>query len=134
MSAKPTAKQVVPLRCGYMARASALAFAHTGLGGFYIDLQAAHAGRWAPELLMSLPVVGVDGTMRNRLKTGPAAGLARMKTGTLRNVAALAGFVDDPQGRRHVLVAIINHDQARAGRAALDALVDWVARGGPDAR
>jgi D-alanyl-D-alanine carboxypeptidase/D-alanyl-D-alanine-endopeptidase (penicillin-binding protein 4) len=93
-------------------------------------LQAAHAGRWAPELLMSLPVVGVDGTMRNRLKTGPAAGLARMKTGTLRNVAALAGFVDDPAGRRHVLVAIINHDQARAGRAALDALVDWVARGG----
>ena len=97
-------------------------------------LQAAHGSRWAPELLASLPVVGVDGTMRNRLKTGPAAGLARMKTGTLRNVAALAGYVDDPQGRRHVLVAIINHEQARAGRPALDALVDWVARGGPDGR
>jgi D-alanyl-D-alanine carboxypeptidase/D-alanyl-D-alanine-endopeptidase (penicillin-binding protein 4) len=97
-------------------------------------LQAAHAGRWAPELLMSLPVVGVDGTMRNRLKAGPAAGLARMKTGTLRNVTALAGFVDDPQGRPHVLVAIINHEQAGAGRPALDALVDWVARGGVDAR
>lgn len=97
-------------------------------------LQAAHGSRWAPELLMSLPVVGVDGTMRHRLKTGPAAGLARMKTGTLRNVAALAGFVDDPQGRRHVLVAIINHEQARAGRPALDALVDWVARGGVDGR
>ena len=97
-------------------------------------LQAAHAGRWSPELLMSLPVVGVDGTMRQRLKTGPAAGLARMKTGTLRNVAALAGFVDDPQGQRHVLVAIINHEQARAGRPALDALVDWVARGGVDGR
>ena len=97
-------------------------------------LQAAHAGRWSPELLMSLPVVGVDGTMRQRLKSGPAAGLARMKTGTLRNVAALAGFVDDPQGQRHVLVAIINHEQARAGRPALDALVDWVARGGVDGR
>ena len=93
-------------------------------------LQAAHGGRWAAELLMSLPVVGVDGTMRNRLTTGPAAGLARMKTGTLRNVAALAGFVSDPQGRPHVLVAFINHEQARAGRPALDALVDWVARGG----
>ncbi len=93
-------------------------------------LQAAHGGRWAAELLMSLPVVGVDGTMRRRLTTGPAAGLARMKTGTLRNVAALAGFVSDPQGRPHVLVAFINHEQARAGRPALDALVDWVARGG----
>ena len=97
-------------------------------------LQAAHGGRWAAELLMSLPVVGVDGTMRNRLTTGPAAGLARMKTGTLRNVAALAGFVSDPQGRPHVLVAFINHEQARAGRPALDALVDWVARGGAAAR
>ena len=97
-------------------------------------LQAAHGSRWSPELLMSLPVVGVDGTMRQRLKSGPAAGLARMKTGTLRNVAALAGFVDDPQGQRHVLVAIINHEQARAGRPALDALVDWVARGGVDGR
>lgn len=96
-------------------------------------LQAAHASRWAPEWLTSLPVVGVDGTMRQRLKTGPAAGLARMKTGTLRNVAALAGIVHDPQGRPHVLVAMINHEQARAGRPALDALVDWVARGGPDA-
>ena len=95
-------------------------------------LQAAHASRWAPEWLTSLPVVGVDGTMRHRLKTGPAAGLARMKTGTLRNVAALAGIVHDPQGRPHVLVAMINHEQARAGRPALDALVDWVARGGLD--
>ena len=38
-------------------------------------LQATHASRWSPELLMRLPVVGVDGTMRHRLKTGPAAGL-----------------------------------------------------------
>ncbi|MBL8348813.1 MAG: D-alanyl-D-alanine carboxypeptidase [Burkholderiaceae bacterium] len=93
-------------------------------------LKAAHAGRWAPELLASLPVAGVDGTMRNRLKTGPAAGMARMKTGTLRNVAALAGYVADPQGRVYALAAMINHEQAQAGRPALDALVDWVARGG----
>jgi hypothetical protein len=43
-------------------------------------LQAALAGRHASELLTSLPVAGVDGTMRNRLKDSPAAGWARLKT------------------------------------------------------
>ena len=93
-------------------------------------LKAAHGGRWTPELLMSLPLAGVDGTLRNRLKAGPATGWARLKTGTLKNVVALAGYVSDPQGRTYALVAMINHEQANAGRPALDALVDWVARGG----
>ena len=93
-------------------------------------LKAALQGRWAPELLMSLPIAGVDGTMRNRLKTSPAAGTARLKTGTLRNVTGLAGVVTDPQGRAWALAAMVNHDNAAAARPALDALADWVARGG----
>ena len=93
-------------------------------------LQVAHSGRWAPELLMSLPVAGVDGSMRNRLKTSPAAGWARLKTGSIKGVVALAGYVPDAQGRWWALAAMLNHEQAAAGRPALDALVDWVARGG----
>ena len=93
-------------------------------------LQAAQGGRWAPELLMSLPVAGVDGSMRNRLKTSPAAGRARLKTGSIKGVVALAGYVPDPQGRWWALAAMLNHEQAAAARPALDALVDWVARGG----
>mgnify|MGYP003374162968 CR=1 FL=1 len=93
-------------------------------------LKAAQQGRWAPELMMSLPIAGVDGTMRNRLKTSPAAGLARLKTGTLRNVTAVAGYVPDPQGRLWAVAAMVNDDKAAAARPALDALVDWVARGG----
>ena len=94
-------------------------------------LQAAHQSRWAPDLLMSLPLAGVDGTLRNRFLTGPANGNARLKTGLLRDVRALAGYVRDPQGRPWVLVAFINHSNAQAARPALDALVDWVAGGGP---
>lgn len=93
-------------------------------------LQAAHQGRWAPDLLMSLPLAGVDGTLRNRFATGPATAQARLKTGLLRDVSALAGYVPDPQGRPWVLVAFINHPNAPAARPALDALVDWVAGGG----
>ena len=93
-------------------------------------LQAAHHGRWAPELMVSLPVAGVDGSMRYRLTGSPAAGWARLKSGSLKNVAALAGYVPDPQGRLWALAAMVQHDQALAARPALDALVDWVARGG----
>ena len=93
-------------------------------------LQAAHRGPWGPELLMSLPIAGVDGTLRNRFASGPASGQARLKTGLLRNVVSLAGYVADPHGRPWVLVAMVNHDNAAAARPALDALVDWVAGGG----
>jgi serine-type D-Ala-D-Ala carboxypeptidase/endopeptidase (penicillin-binding protein 4) len=91
-------------------------------------LRAAHAGPWSPEFASMLPIAGVDGTMRNRLKTSPAAGRARIKTGTLSNAAAVAGYVPDRSGRLWVVVGIVNHDNARDARPALDALIDWVAR------
>ncbi len=94
-------------------------------------LKVAHRARYATDLMMSLPVAGVDGTMRNRLKDSPAAGWARLKTGTLRNVVALAGYVGDAQGQLWAVAMMINHEQAARGRPVLDALVDHIARHGP---
>ncbi len=93
-------------------------------------LQAAYRSDWAPEFLASLPIVAVDGGMRNRLRNSPAAGRARLKTGTLRDVAALAGFVPCAGNEVCVVVAMINHPLATGttARPILDALIDWVAR------
>ncbi len=86
-------------------------------------LQAAFTSPLMPELMASLPVTGIDGTMRrNRSR---AYGSAHLKTGSLRDVAAVAGYVHATSGRRYVLVAIANHANANATRAALDALLDW---------
>ncbi len=98
-------------------------------------LAAEYRSNWAPEFMSSLPVVGLDGTMRNRLKDSSVAGRARMKTGTLNNVNALAGYVPNAAGQMYVVVAIINHKPAsgplaRVGQSILDALVDWVGRSG----
>jgi serine-type D-Ala-D-Ala carboxypeptidase/endopeptidase (penicillin-binding protein 4) len=92
-------------------------------------LQAAYRSKWAPELLSSLPIVGVDGSMRNRLKTGPATELARIKTGSLRNVVSVAGYVTNTSGEVHVVVAMINDDRAIAagGRQILDAILEQTA-------
>ena len=80
------------------------------------------------ELMSSLPISGLDGTLR-RSRTTP--GRAHLKTGSLRDVAAVAGYALSHNGRRYVVVAIINHAQANAARPALDALVQWALRDTP---
>jgi D-alanyl-D-alanine carboxypeptidase/D-alanyl-D-alanine-endopeptidase (penicillin-binding protein 4) len=87
-------------------------------------LQYAWASPWMPELAASLPVMGVDGTLRKRRSD---IGLAHLKTGSLDEVSGVAGYVDGPHGRRYVLVAIANHPRAAAIRGAVQALVDWAA-------
>ncbi|MCD2517888.1 D-alanyl-D-alanine carboxypeptidase/D-alanyl-D-alanine-endopeptidase [Massilia sp. G4R7] len=95
-------------------------------------LQAGLRSNWSPEFQSSMPIAGIDGTMRRRLQGTAAAGRARLKTGTLRNVVALAGYVPDADGVQNVFVAFVNSEQAGngRGRAVLDALVEWVARSG----
>jgi D-alanyl-D-alanine carboxypeptidase/D-alanyl-D-alanine-endopeptidase (penicillin-binding protein 4) len=86
-------------------------------------LRHAFASPLMPELMASLPLVGVDGTMRSR---NGAAGNAHIKTGLLADVRAIAGYVHAASGRRYVVVAIINHANARDGQPAHDALLNWV--------
>lgn len=86
-------------------------------------LQSAYAGPAMPELMSSMPVIGVDGTLR-RARNG-STGRAHLKTGSLRDVAGIAGYVLAGSGRRYVLVAIVNHPNATAARPALEALVQW---------
>jgi D-alanyl-D-alanine carboxypeptidase/D-alanyl-D-alanine-endopeptidase (penicillin-binding protein 4) len=59
-----------------------------------------------------------------------SAGSAHLKTGTLSNAIARAGYVDGASGKRYVLAAIINHPNANsdAARAAMETLVDWVVK------
>jgi D-alanyl-D-alanine carboxypeptidase/D-alanyl-D-alanine-endopeptidase (penicillin-binding protein 4) len=75
------------------------------------------------ELMSSLPLSGLDGT----LKRSKSQSIAHLKTGSLRDVAGVAGYVDAANGKRLILVAVLNHANAQAARGALDLLVDWTA-------
>jgi D-alanyl-D-alanine carboxypeptidase/D-alanyl-D-alanine-endopeptidase (penicillin-binding protein 4) len=88
-------------------------------------LTLAYESPQMPELMASLPVTGVDGTLK---RSRAPAGRAHLKTGSLRDVAGIAGYAVAPGGRRIVVVAVINHPNANAARPALDALVQWVLR------
>jgi len=92
-------------------------------------LQNANASPVAQEFVASLPVAGVDGTMRNRLRSEPVLGNAHIKTGTLNDVRAIAGYVAAADGQSYVVVSFINDKRASGARAAHDALLEWVYRG-----
>ncbi len=89
-------------------------------------LAAAWRSPVMPEFISSLPVVATDGTMRKRLRGERVAGNAHIKTGLLSDARAIAGYVFDRGGRRHVVVMIVNHPNAPQADAAMDALLEWV--------
>jgi len=83
---------------------------------------------YAPELQASLPLSAVDGTLSRRFRSPDMEGRLRMKTGSLQDVSALAGYVKAASGRTYVAVIILNHPNAElgAGEAVQAALVNWV--------
>jgi len=98
----------------------------------------------------SLPIAGVDGTMKNRLidrlkklwsANSPEAiftpdlslpnGLqktgAYMKTGTLQTVRAVSGYVVSKTGKVYAVSSMVNHQNAGVGGTLVnDALLNWV--------
>ena len=74
-------------------------------------------------LLPSLPVAGVDGTLKNRMTATAAAGNVRAKTGTLTAITSLAGYCKSPNGHE-LAFCIINQGVMRIadGRSFQDAV------------
>jgi serine-type D-Ala-D-Ala carboxypeptidase/endopeptidase (penicillin-binding protein 4) len=90
-------------------------------------LGAAYHSPYAPEFLASLPLAGVDGTLRSRMKGAPA-GTVRLKTGHIDGVSAVAGYVTAGSGKTYVLVSLVNHSRADfgGGEPVHAALVNWM--------
>jgi D-alanyl-D-alanine carboxypeptidase/D-alanyl-D-alanine-endopeptidase (penicillin-binding protein 4) len=65
--------------------------------------------RYARVFYDALPIAGVDGTLRGRMKGTPAAGNLRAKTGTLSNVSSVSGYVTTAAGERLVFSMMVNH-------------------------
>jgi D-alanyl-D-alanine carboxypeptidase/D-alanyl-D-alanine-endopeptidase (penicillin-binding protein 4) len=90
-------------------------------------LQHAYDHPLSAELQASLPILGVDGSVKRRLRDSSAASHAHLKTGTLEGVKAIAGYVHSQTGREWIVVFYINHYNAKHGQDAQDALIEWLA-------
>lgn len=96
-------------------------------GGLAGMLDVAWRSQLMPEFISSLAISGVDGTMRRRLRDSEVRGMAHLKTGTLRDARALAGYVLGASGKRYIVVSVANGDRATAIRPFDDALISWLA-------
>ncbi len=91
-------------------------------------LQHGHDSPYMAEFISSLPLNGIDGTMRNRLRSERMRGNMHIKTGTLEEVSAVAGYVTAKSGKQYTVVGMLNHSEADRGPGVelMDALLAWV--------
>ena len=75
--------------------------------------------RLAETYKAALPIAGVDGTLQNRMKGTPAAGNVRAKTGSLRYVYTLSGYVTTAAGERLAFSIMLNNYYNAERAAAL---------------
>lgn len=89
-------------------------------------LQHAWRSPSMPEYVSSMAILGVDGTLRRRLRSDDARGYANMKTGALKDARAIAGYVLSKSGKRYVFVSLVNHPQAFKARDFENAVMSWL--------
>jgi D-alanyl-D-alanine carboxypeptidase/D-alanyl-D-alanine-endopeptidase (penicillin-binding protein 4) len=77
------------------------------------------------EFAASLPALGLEGTQKGRLNGSPLVGQSWLKSGSLNGTRGLAGYVLAPDGRRRILVMLVNHGNAAAAGKAQNALLEW---------
>ncbi len=83
-------------------------------------LQDAWNSPYSADLMSSLPLIAMDGTMVRRLRNTALEGQGRIKTGSLEDVRSIAGFTRDKTDTTWVIVGMINHSPAWNGQALLD--------------
>ena len=91
-------------------------------------LLAAHDGIYSAEFISSLPLAGLDGTLRRRFQDEGLTGRMHLKTGRLTGVFAMAGYLRAQSGREYVVVAIQNYADAHRGpgEEAQSEFLRWV--------
>jgi D-alanyl-D-alanine carboxypeptidase/D-alanyl-D-alanine-endopeptidase (penicillin-binding protein 4) len=91
-------------------------------------LRYAYSSPYMPEFMSSLSLSGMDGTLARRFRKGPLTGKAHIKTGSLDNVSAIAGYLQSRNGKRFIVVTLQNHDGVHRGpgEEVQEALLKWV--------
>jgi D-alanyl-D-alanine carboxypeptidase/D-alanyl-D-alanine-endopeptidase (penicillin-binding protein 4) len=80
--------------------------------------------RYFAQFRDALPIAGVDGTLRTRMRGTPAEGNVRAKTGSLSSVASLSGYVTTAAGEHLVFSMMLNNypDASALRRDSIDAI------------
>lgn len=88
-------------------------------------LEKAYSGLYMPEFVASLPNMGVDGTLKNRGKKLSVSKRAYLKTGSIQNVSAIAGYIFDKNNDVKVFVFMANDPKANESSKMQDEFIEW---------
>ena len=83
---------------------------------------------YQPEFFSSLPLLALDGTMRKRLKDNGMQGRGRIKTGYIKGIRSMAGYVTSRNGTQYSVAMVIESGKVdfRNGNQIQDALLKWL--------
>jgi D-alanyl-D-alanine carboxypeptidase/D-alanyl-D-alanine-endopeptidase (penicillin-binding protein 4) len=83
--------------------------------------------RGFPAFYASLPIAGRDGTLADRMRSGPARGRCHAKTGTLTGVSALSGYCTTRSGRTLAFSVLMNNANIYTARSIQDRVAQALA-------
>ncbi len=91
-------------------------------------LRYAYDSPFMPEFLSSLSLTGLDGTLSRRYEGKRLAGMGHIKTGSLDDVTAIAGYLQARSGTRYIVVALQNYAGVHRGTGdeVQTALLRWL--------
>jgi D-alanyl-D-alanine carboxypeptidase/D-alanyl-D-alanine-endopeptidase (penicillin-binding protein 4) len=90
-------------------------------------LQYCRQQPWGQSYQDTLPVAGIDGSLSDRFRNTPAAGLVRAKTGSLSHVYALSGYATTQSGE-HIAFSVMTNNNTMPTKKALDTIDRIVVR------
>ena len=91
-------------------------------------LRYAYGSRYMPEFISSMSLTGLDGTLSRRFRNDALTGMAHIKTGSLDDVTAIAGYLQSRSGDRYIVVALQNYKDVHrgTGQEVQEALLRWL--------
>ncbi|HSY12727.1 MAG TPA: D-alanyl-D-alanine carboxypeptidase/D-alanyl-D-alanine-endopeptidase [Verrucomicrobiae bacterium] len=96
-------------------------------------LQYCHKQPWGTAFVDTLPVAATDGSLSDRFRNTPAAGVVHAKTGSLSHVYSLSGFATTKSGD-HIVFSVMTNNNNMATKKALDTIDAVVVRMMDDAK
>jgi len=84
--------------------------------------------RYGQRWLNTLSIAGVDGTTKRRFRTSFVKNRAWFKTGTIKGVKNIIGYVRGNSGSLYSVVILVNHKKAGYGAALQNDIIKWLAK------
>lgn len=87
-------------------------------------LQRIYNDPYMPEMIASLPIASIDGTLKNKMKATKISRYGHFKTGSLKNVVGIAGFFLNKNKDMNAFIFVMNDNDAKNAQPFIEDLIN----------